>query len=416
MSILNLPLYPATDQVAESGGVYYKWTGSKWKRLDTEIYRSFVENTAYKSYSGNTVTLDTERYNFHDITANESLTISIPPSTQYDKFYVGIDFRSAIAANTTVADISSASLVYAKSFTLTNGAPSGINFSPDGKNLYLLDIGNTTGAVYQYKLYTPWVVNSASSAIASLTINAQDTGPTNITFKPDGTRMYMTGNTNDRVYQYNLTVPWDLSTASYSSVYYAVGTQMAVPNDVYFKPDGTKMYVPNYSTAVVYQYTLSTPWNLSTASYDSVSFSVSGQGASPTSIEFSRNGAKMYVVNQTNDSVHQYTLSTPWNVGTASYDSISKSVIDGTPTSIYLKPSGSYLYAIGTTNDILYQFALSTVWSSLSITWPDTVKWADGTPLQIEEGVETYVVELTAVADNTFIGRVVHKTYTIGDY
>jgi hypothetical protein len=36
----------------------------------------------------------------------------------------------------------------------------------------------------------------------------------------------------------------------------------------------------------VYQYTLSTAWDISSATYDSISFSVAGQEVTPTSIFF----------------------------------------------------------------------------------------------------------------------------------
>ncbi|GAH99215.1 unnamed protein product, partial [marine sediment metagenome] len=39
------------------------------------------------------------------------------------------------------------------------------------------------------------------------------------------------------------------------------------PYNLFFKPDGTKMYVVDLG-AEVFQYTLSTPWDVSTANYD----------------------------------------------------------------------------------------------------------------------------------------------------
>ena len=48
--------------------------------------------------------------------------------------------------------------------------------------------------------------------------------------------------------------------------------------------------------------------DLSTASYDSVSFSVNAQDTNPYGIAFNNDGSKMYMVGDANDSVYQYTV------------------------------------------------------------------------------------------------------------
>ena len=44
------------------------------------------------------------------------------------------------------------------------------------------------------------------------------------------------------------------------------------------------------------EYTLSTPFDVSTATFANVVFSVSGQETDPTGMAFSNNGLKMFVV------------------------------------------------------------------------------------------------------------------------
>ena len=63
-----------------------------------------------------------------------------------------------------------------------------------------------------------------------------------VEFKPDGTKMYVTGSTGDDVNEYDLSTPWDVSTASYNQNF-SVAAQETTPTAVRFKPDGTKMYV-----------------------------------------------------------------------------------------------------------------------------------------------------------------------------
>jgi len=119
--------------------------------------------------------------------------------------------------------------------------------------------------------------------------------------------MYILGDSTNSVYQYTLSTAFDLSTASYDSVSFSVSGQEAIPYGIAFNTDGTKMYIVGDNTNSVYQYSLSTGFDLSTASYDSVSFSVSGQESTPTGIAFNTDGTKMYMLGSINDSVYQYT-------------------------------------------------------------------------------------------------------------
>jgi DNA-binding beta-propeller fold protein YncE len=129
------------------------------------------------------------------------------------------------------------------------------------------------------------------------------------------------------VYQYSLSTAFDLSTASYDSVSFSVASQEASPTSVVFNSDGTKMYIVGYGSDTVHQYTLSTAFDLSTSSYDSVSFSVASQETSPEDITFNSDGTKMYIVGQSSDTIYQYSTATPaiitydpdlqWSGGTA---------------------------------------------------------------------------------------------------
>jgi DNA-binding beta-propeller fold protein YncE len=157
-----------------------------------------------------------------------------------------------------------------------------------------------------------------------------------------------------------LATPWDVSTATYDSVSKAVGTQDNTPFDVAFKPDGTKMYILGYTNDTVYQYSLSTAWNVSTASYDSISKSIGSEEIYPFGVDFKPDGTKMYIMGYSSDTVYQYSLSTAWNVGTASYDSISKAVgsQDDSPRGVDFKSDGTKMYIMGDYNNTVYQYSL----------------------------------------------------------
>ena len=240
-----------------------------------------------------------------------------------------------------------------------DATPYGIAFNSDGSKMYM--VGVSSDSVHQYSLSTPFDLSTASYDSVSFSVTGQDTSPFDIVFNNDGSKMYIVGNTNDSVFQYTLSTPFDLSTASYDSVSFSVAAQDGAPHGLAFSNDGSKMYMVGSANDSVYQYTLSTPFDLSTASYDNVSFSVTGQDTKPFDIVFNNDGSKMYIVGSYNDLVFQYTLSTPFDLSTASYDSVSFSVSgqDATPYGIAFKNDGSKMYMVGSSESV-FQYTLSS--------------------------------------------------------
>ena len=73
-------------------------------------------------------------------------------------------------------------------------------------------------SVYQYSLSTAFDLSTVSYDSVSFSVASQDTAPVGITFSPDGTQMYMMGLVNSKIFQYSLSIAFDLSTASYSNI------------------------------------------------------------------------------------------------------------------------------------------------------------------------------------------------------
>jgi sugar lactone lactonase YvrE len=239
--------------------------------------------------------------------------------------------------------------------TSQESTPTDVFLSSDSTTMYVL--GNNTDTVFQYVLSTPGDIGTAFYTLKSFVV-AQDTAPQGLFFKPDGTAMYMVGSINDAVYQYTLSTAWDVATASYASKSFSVAGQDTTPTAVFFKPDGTTMYVVGSNGDRVYQYTLSTAWDVSTASYASKSFLVSGQDTSPQGLFFKPDGTAMYVSGSTSNSVYQYNLSTAWDVSTASYASISVSVVmfETASSGLCFNTAGTRMYIVGQTSDTVFQF------------------------------------------------------------
>ena len=147
---------------------------------------------------------------------------------------------------------------------------------------------------------------SHSVFLCDFYVGSQDNDPTGVFFKPDGSKMYVIGYTNDKVYEYDLSTAWDISTASFNQDF-SVGSQDNTPREICFKPDGSKMYVIGRTNKKVYEYGLSTAWDISTASFIQ-DYYVGSQDSYPTGIFFKPDGTKMYVVGYGSDMVYEYRI------------------------------------------------------------------------------------------------------------
>jgi len=238
-----------------------------------------------------------------------------------------------------------------------DSGPHDIAFNSDGTKMYMVGIGSST--VYQYTLSTGFDLSTASYDSVSFSMSSQDSAVSGIAFNSDGTKMYMVGYTNDSIHQYSLSTGFDVSTASYDSVSFSVSSQELVPTGLAFNTDGTKMYISGNNSTRIYQYTLSTGFDLSTASYDSVNFNVFSVESSPYSLAFNTDGTKIYLVGRQYDRVQQYSLSTGFDLSTISYDSVDFSVKsqDDDPAGLVFSSDGTKMYMCGVATDTVYQYS-----------------------------------------------------------
>ena len=229
----------------------------------------------------------------------------------------------------------------------------GLAFSTDGSKMYLL-----ANNVFQYTLSTPFDLSTASYDSVSYTLGSETATPTGIMFNPDGSKMYVMDDNGNDVGEYALSTAWNVSTATYTDSLSTAAVD-GNPRGMSFNATGDKFYFLGDFTNRVHQYSLSTAYDISTGTYDSVSFSVAGQSSTPKSILFSTDGEQMYILDTNTDAIYQYSLSTAFDISTAAYASISFSVAsqDTTPVDIKFNDDGSRLYMLGGTGDSAYQYS-----------------------------------------------------------
>ena len=332
---------------------------------DTIYQYSTVQTTA-------TLDLSTGNYFSHTLTGSTELLLSNPPAS--GKAYAaqievtGLDTTDGY----NLADISYDSVVVNTGAQETN--PRFVTFSADGLKMY--HGGSTSDDVFQYDLTTAWDLDTASYASKSFDFSSQEGTPHGVTFKPDGTKMFMVGLNNDTVYQYSLSTAWDVSTASYDSVSFSVSTQATAPTGIALKSDGTAFYLTCQDNDAIYQYTMTTAYDLSTTSYASKSKSVSAESSVPRGIVFNSDGTKVYVGCGDSHDINEYALSTAWDISTATYSTVSPTLTSQVLDlrHIFINDNGTKTYVLDGFNDDLHQYTTGTE-SSATLTWPDSIKW-----------------------------------------
>lgn len=178
-----------------------------------------------------------------------------------------------------------------------NSGASGMFFKPDGTKLFVSDVDDF---LYAYDLSTAWDISTMSSA-GSKNLTAPFNNLRGPYFKPDGTKFFGIDPSLDKVKGFNLTTAWDISTigsvVSESSLL-DISTTINEPSSAGFwmSDDGMQAYICGYGNDKVYHFNLSTAWDVSSinSSADSV-LDVSSFETSPISICFSSNGQHMYI-------------------------------------------------------------------------------------------------------------------------
>jgi len=133
----------------------------------------------------------------------------------------------------------------------------------------------------------------------------------------DGTNLYASNNT--QIFQYALGTSFDVSTATYNSktvsltsVGFAEGT-----HDFAVSPDGTKYFQLDFTTAQIEYGTMSVAWDISTLTYDGV-YSITN-GSNSSGMHLAYNGAYLFHGDLNADFIYRLTFGTAFDGSTLTY-------------------------------------------------------------------------------------------------
>ena len=320
------------------------------------------------SVGGTSKSLNLGSYNYFDggtITGNTTVSFSsVPTNHRWTYSYQGATVGGEYEINTAVHE---------NNFSVSDreSNPYGIYVSPDGYHLYIA--GNTANDIFQYSMSTPYDLDTASY-VREKNIASQDVTPQGVTFKSDGTKMYMVGSSTDSAWQWSLSTAWDISTTGSPSSFNTNSggaPSEASPSGLEWSTDGTQLYISGFSRDSIRQFSFISAFDLaSTATYVR-EFSVQSPEDNLQGVRFKPDGTEMFVVGYTTDSIRQYSLSTAWDISTASYtDDFDILPYESSVRDLSFTDSGKKVYTIGSGPDLVNQFSVGNV---PTVTFPASV-------------------------------------------
>jgi len=265
-------------------------------------------------------------------------------------------------------DISTAKYDNSCFHTNTNLNPNSLFFTPNGKKMYILDW--KTRFILSFSLKNAYEFSTALVKKHTMKIDIPKISKGMI-FNSNGTKMLISGD-NDRVHRYTLETPWEISTLKYDNVSFDIprrNIEKIDPKSIFFSSNGKKLYIAENSSNTIYSFSLRKPWNIATASYDFEFLDVSSVDTNLKGIFFRSDGRKLFIVGKAHDSVYSYTLSNPWDIMTAVYDHSSFSIYcyaecyAEDPGGIFFNSQGTVMYVLGKRCSMIYSFDLACSWN-----------------------------------------------------
>ena len=233
--------------------------------------------------------------------------------------------------------------------------PRDVTFSNDGKKMFI--VGSNGDDVDEYTLSTAYDVSSAVF-VDSFSVADEDNRPFGVRFNNDGSKMFIVGRANQKVFEYSLSVNFDVSEADYTGNSFDVSSEVtSIFLGLAFSHDGTMMYVTDgqgTTTRSVYQYSLNKSFDLSgggnllrSAKTTADIETLTTNELEPNGIAFNKSGTRMFLVGTNGNDVNQYTLSEGFNISSASFDGgVNRG---NNPNGIDFSPDGLRMFILDTT-------------------------------------------------------------------
>lgn len=238
----------------------------------------------------------------------------------------------------------------------------GIDISLDGETLWVCSRDDEK--VFEYGM-DPWDITSVSEP-ADAEFDFSDDFPQNYDSSvAHGVQIRRTGGdylfifNRQEIFGYELETPYDITSATQGDFdVLDLSANVDRGHDFDFDPDGTELFIDDRLEEDLHQYSLSTAWDITTASHththDISSFGSQGwQG-----MEVGDGGHKLWVVERGDDEMHQFTMSESYDLTTVKRDTAIETPHGGTLSSIVWRPDGEQFFISEYTDHEIHEYNL----------------------------------------------------------
>ena len=132
----------------------------------------------------------------------------------------------------------------------------GIAFSNNGTQMFILG----RSIIYEYALSVPFNIKN-STFVSDYSLTPTVPFIYGITFSNNGEKMFISSSFTSSVHEYILSAPFNIDFDPTPIDFFNVTSQDTTPSGIAFSNDGTKMFVTGFSTERVYEYTLPAPFD-----------------------------------------------------------------------------------------------------------------------------------------------------------
>ena len=268
----------------------------------------------------------------------------------------------------------------------------GLTFNNDGTKMYTTQYDTNGGGlqadnVYEYVLTTAYDISTATlNNTKTVHVLATHGGgdkliPTQVVFNNDGTKMFIADHGSDNIDYWSLTTAFDISTASLDGRY-DVSSKEKRLTSVAFNNDGTRMIIAGVGHPAgshhLNEYSLDTAFDLSSGVTHLNTEDLSSFHSYINGVTFNHDGTKMYTIDVATDDISQFKLTTPYDVSTYSLEgTFDVESHDTGAREVAFSHDGSKMFFIGNGNNKVFEFNLSCNWSVIDGACDDPADTSD---------------------------------------
>ena len=374
--------------------------------------------------SGTSPTLSLATHNFFDLgqlSGNTTLAFSNIPTAK--RWFVDVQGNGSQSGFTSGNRVGQGTGYTGTSNGNLRGT-NGVCYKPDGSVVFIcggLQASPFKQHIKSYALSTafdPSSISSSDSPTKVFDLSTQvyaaslgDQYVTGLDMRSDGTMFYINhydpaGGANN-ISQYTMSTPFDVSTASHTATKALYGSGgNGKTRGLHLRQNGADIYFANDTDNRIERWTMSTPYSISTASSTST-FDISGTTTGPNNVVLTEDGTKMIV------TANIFTLSSAFDITSAGSPSSLGEIIDGHLGDMSITNSDKHLSqisigqsAVSASNNLIYSTAFIT---PFTLTMPAAVKNSDYLPdVNVDD---QYLLEFNTTDGGTNIWKTAHVKY-----